>query len=418
MNEKELQSLVDRATHFSSHSKEVGEGGIFVALRGENLDAHDFVPELLKKGILAAIVEKDMGDPRALVVPNAQETHWKIASLFRKKFKGVVIGVGGSSGKTSTKELLYSVLSQKFKCVKTEKSQNGLLGIPKTLEKLRPGIEVAIVEIGIDAPNEMLRNVSLVQPTHALLTSIGEEHLLLLKNLEGVFTEERILVDETIKRGGKAYVPSSDNYLSRLKEAQSVPSVPSVLDPSLKVEAQDKHTLQNMALAASVALDLGLSSDLIRDALNKAQPLDGRGLKWRLSDKLWVIRDHYNANPSSMAVAFESAVNFAREKALPLRLILGDMRELGEGSKGYHQELIEKARVLNPEAILWVGEELGALLKSELPSKQWHLVDSQSELSGDLVKEFKKDGVVLVKASRGTALEKVMDRIFGLHTTA
>lgn len=414
MNDQALQALVNQATHFSTHSGEVGEGGIFVALKGSARDAHDFVPELLKKGILAAFVERDFQDKRAHRVADTHAVHWKLAAMFRNKFKGTVIGVGGSSGKTSTKELLHKVLSTRFHCVKTEKSQNGLLGIPKTLEKLRDGIEVAIVEIGIDAPGEMARNVALVRPTHSLLTSIGEEHLLLLKDVANVFKEERILIDETLTWGGKGYCPLADPYLAQLTQAKLVPPTPQSVHPELNVSAQDKHTLQNMALTAAVALDLGLDPLKILEAFEDSEPLDGRGLKWQWADRVWVLRDHYNANPSSMGVALESAANFAQKKALPLKLILGDMRELGAASQNYHKDIIQRARALKPTQIVWVGEEMVAAVGSPLKG-EYLLNTSECELSQDLLTQLKQDAVVLVKASRGTALEKLMDRIYGHH---
>ena len=414
-----LEDLVKQSTHYSTHSGEVGEGGIFIALKGEQRDGHEFVSDVLKKGVLAAVVEKNVEaeytqkkDSRIYVVKNTQEAHWKIASLFRQRFKGPVIGVGGSSGKTSTKEILYKILSKKFKCIKTDKSQNGLLGIPRTIEKIKPGVEVAIVEIGIDSPGDMDRNVSLVRPTHALLTSIGEEHLELLKDLEGVFSEEKILVEDTISRGGKAYCPMGDPYLSKLTHAKMTPAKPSDLHPLLVVDQQDKHVLQNMALASAVALDLGLTAQNILEALQEVETLDGRGLKWQISPTLWVLRDHYNANPSSMGVALEAARNFAKDKNLDLRLILGDMRELGTGSVAYHEEIVGRARGLGAKNILWVGPEFKKATKT-LQGSEFELALSTSEISAELMSEFKKPGVVLIKGSRGTALEQTMDRIYG-----
>jgi len=407
-----IEALVGKATHFSTHSGEVGAGGIFIALRGSSRDGHAFVPELLKKGILAAIVEKDFHDPRAIVVKDTGAMHWNIASLFRDKFKGPVIGVGGSSGKTSTKEILYQVLSQKYNCIKTDKSQNGLLGIPRTLEKLRPGVEVAIVEIGIDAPGDMARNVSLVRPTHALLTSIGEEHLNLLKNLEGVFAEERILLDETLKRGGTCYCPSTDAWLAKLSQVKKVPASPIQIDSTLVVDQKDKHVLQNMALAVAVARDLSMKVDEINSAFKNLSLPDGRGIKWKVSDNLWVIRDHYNANPSSMGASFESASQFAQEKKLELRLILGDMLDLGAESARYHGELVKKARMLGAHKIIWIGPEFKKTI-GVLGVNEFYLNSSSDELSPSVISACKEPGVVLVKGSRGMALENAMDRIFG-----
>jgi UDP-N-acetylmuramoyl-tripeptide--D-alanyl-D-alanine ligase len=418
-----LESIVKKATHFSTDSREVGPGGVFIALKGDNRDGHDFVSEVLAKGALAAIVEKNVEaeytkkkDERIYVVKDTREAHWKIAAIFRKNFRGPVIGIGGSSGKTSTKEIIYHVLSKKFKCIKTEKSQNGLLGIPRTLEKLREGVEIAIVEIGIDAPGDMERNVSLVRPTHAMLTSIGEEHLNLLKDLDGVFTEERILVDDTLARGGSAYCPSGDRYLSKLSPAKMIPANPSQLNTALNVNQSDKHVLQNMSLAAALALDLGMSASEINEELNSIQTLDGRGLKWQVTDELWVLRDHYNANPSSMEVALESARNFAKENRADLRLILGDMLDLGAGTEQYHSDLVGRARALGAKSILWVGPELGKAIATPARS-EFFLANSTAAISNEIIAEFKKPGVVLVKGSRGTALEKTMDRLYGLFAS-
>ncbi len=422
MDDKKLEELAQQASHFSTHSGEVEANGIFIALQGATHDAHSYVPMLLSKGILAAVVQKPFSDPRAILVSNTNEAHWKIASYFRSKFKGPVIGVGGSSGKTSTKEILFTLLSKKFKCIKTDKSQNGLLGIPKTLEKLREGVEVAIVEIGIDAPGEMARNVALVRPTHSLLTSIGEEHLLQLKNIETIFAEERILLDDTLKRGGKIYCPMADEYLSSIHSAEQVPATPAMVSPQIVTSQTDKHVLQNMALASKLALDLGMTVQEINEALKGFELLDGRGLKWKLSSDLWVLRDHYNANPSSMCVAFEAAQSFAQAQKKDLNLMLGDMRELGVDSDALHLEIVARARSLGAKNILWVGADFNRAAKNVLPQEQsqntheYFLSSSSDELSPELVAKFKQPGVVLVKGSRGTAMEKLMDRVFGTYS--
>ena len=190
-----LMELAKKASAYTSDSRRVTAQTIFVALKGEKTDGHKFVPELLERGCLLAIVSQDWlaqnshyqnrGD--VLAVPSTNEAHRLLAAVFRKKFQGKIIGVGGSSGKTSTKDFLSHLLSGAFKVFKTEKSQNGELGIPKTLEGLHSGFDLAVIEIGIDAPGDMRRHVEIVEPDVALLTSIGEEHLNLLKNIENVF---------------------------------------------------------------------------------------------------------------------------------------------------------------------------------------------------------------------------------------
>ena len=338
-----LNLLVEKATHFSTHSGEVAKDGIFVALRGDKIDGHDFVKDILKKDVIAVFVEKDTGikDERIFQVTSTREIHWEIASLFRKKFKGIVVGVGGSNGKTSTKDFLYQILSTKFKCIRTEKSQNGKLGLPKTLEKLRSDIEVAIIEIGTDAPGDMKQNVALVQPSIGVLTSIGEEHLNLLENLDGVFREERVLADYVFQNGGSFFCPENDPFLKSLKKdgATLTPSSPEKINLCYKVEDLSQHALQNLALAISLVEKLGVDRSVIEASLRKISLPDGRGAEWKIRQDLFVLRDHYNANPSSMRAALKSAAESAVVKGLGLKLILGDMLDLGVESDLHHEKI-------------------------------------------------------------------------------
>ena len=419
-----LDNLAQEASHFTTHSGEISENGIFVALKGEKRDAHDFVNDVLKKNPKAIIVEKETGiqDPRIHRVPSTQQAHWEIAKIFRNKFKGKVIGIGGSNGKTSTKDFLYFLLSKRFNCIKTEKSQNGLLGIPKTLEKLRDGVDFAVIEIGVDAPGDMKRNVDLVRPDIAVLTSIGEEHLNLLKDLDGVFAEERVLVDWADAHHKKSFCPASDSYLKRLKAKglSLVEKTPMDINSTFNVQFKETHMLQNAAVAIRIALELGMSAEAISSHLKEMDLVDGRGLKWKISEDLWVIRDHYNANPSSMTLAIESAIAFSKEKNLPLKCILGDMLDLGLESESSHQKIVALAQKSGATELLWVGplitkhaQILQINEKSPVSKQRQHFISSSdAPLSEELV-QFFKSGVILVKASRGTALENVMNRLFG-----
>lgn len=412
-----IDLLVEKATHFSTHSGEVEKNGIFVALKGDKIDGHDFVKDVLKKNVLAVFVEKDLGfkDERIFEVINTQEVHWEIAALFRKKFKGKVVGVGGSNGKTSTKDFLYQILSSHFKCIRTEKSQNGKLGLPKTLEKLRPDVEIAIIEIGTDAPGDMKQNVELVQPTLGLLTSIGEEHLNLLGNLEGVFQEERVLADYVFKNQGKFYCPENDSFLSQLKSLGAIltPSKPEQIHSNYKVENLSLHSLQNLALAISVAQGLGMTSHQIEKVLKDISLPDGRGAAWIVRKDLIVLRDHYNANPSSMRAALKSAFEEAHSRGLSLKLILGDMLDLGAESDLQHEKIFNEALACHPSIVLCVGPQFSKYAKLWNSPEVLHIENSRSSLSDEIVKEFQSKGLVLAKGSRGTQVENILNKIFG-----
>jgi UDP-N-acetylmuramoyl-tripeptide--D-alanyl-D-alanine ligase len=412
-----LDTLIQQAFHFSSHSREVASGGLFVALKGEEVDGHDFVAQVLSQNVLGVFVERDLGikDSRIYLVPSTQELHEHLAAQFRKKFKGLVIGVGGSSGKTTTKEFLHSLLSKKYKTIKTEKSQNGRLGIPRTLEKLRDGVEVAVIEIGTDAPGDMRRNVTLVDPTQGVLVSIGEEHLTQLKNLEGVFEEERFLADYLLEKGRKFFCPRADNYLKTLekKGAQLVPAKPEDLDSSFRSSFKEEHVLQDLTLSLALCLDLGIEKELLSLALQDLELLDGRGKKWAYRDDLWILRDHYNANPSSMQLSLKAAKDFSETHKLPLRLVLGDMLDLGASEEESHKEIVQVARSLNPESIIWVGSRFAQVLQNKLLPNEYTLTSSEDVISEDIKTKLLNSGVLLFKASRGTALEKIMDRVYG-----
>lgn len=412
-----LDELVQKATHFSSHSGEVSKNGIFIALKGDKIDGHDFVKEILKKEVLAVFVERDIGvkDDRLVEVTSTHEVHWEIASLFRKKFKGSVVAVGGSNGKTSTKDFLYQILSSNFKCIRTEKSQNGKLGLPKTLEKLRSDIEVAIIEIGTDAPGDMKQNVALVQPTLGVLTSIGEEHLNLLGNLEGVFREERVLADYLFEKKGKFFCPENDPFLKSLKEegATLTPSRPEQVHPSYKVENLSIHTLQNLSLAVSLAQSLGMSPSSIAESLKSISLPDGRGAAWILREDLVVLRDHYNANPSSMRAALKSAAESARSKDLKLKIILGDMLDLGVESDLHHENIFKEALSLHPALVLCVGPQFSKFAKLWNSAEVLHVENSKAPLAEGLVKELQSAGLVLAKGSRGTQVENILNKIYG-----
>ena len=416
-----LKDYVHKAVGFTSDSRAVRAGDLFFALKGEKTDGALFVPEILKKNPTAVFAERGFGqrfpdirDPRIVEVDNVHAAHREAAGLFRARFTAPVVAVGGSNGKTTTKEFLATILASDRPILKTDKSQNGELGIPKTLEKLREDLRAAVIEVGIDGPGDMLRHVQLVAPDVALLTSIGEEHLNLLKTVDNVFSEERILVDETLKRGGRAYVPAADPYLQRLAKlprVTSTPARPEDLDPSFRCLLGHPMARQNAALAAKVALDLGVPREKIAAALLVLEVPEGRGREIRLRPDVLILADHYNANVASMKAGLAYAREVADREKLPLKLVLGDMLDLGEAVAAAHDEVIAAAAQMLPKEVQLVGPEmsqrqarLAGLLSggsvSSAPSSALARTPAQNLLQGP--------SVLLVKGSRGTALERVL----------
>jgi UDP-N-acetylmuramoyl-tripeptide--D-alanyl-D-alanine ligase len=409
--------LAARASAYSSDSRSVGPQQIFVALKGEQRDGHDFVPELLKRGILAAVIQKDQlkelgdGHHHLVRVPDTHQAHRALASAFRRKFTGKVIAVGGSSGKTTTKDFIATLLAERFRVMKTEKSQNGEQGIPKTLERLSREHDVAVIEVGIDGPGDMHRHAHLVAPDVAVLTSIGEEHLNLLKSIENVFNEEKILFDLTWQRGGHCFAPSADSWLAKLKgEARLSFSPPEVR--GFKFPFDNPLQLQNAALAIEVARHLGLKDDEIQRGLDKLHVPDGRGGRLQLRKDFVLLTDHYNANPSSMRAGLQYAARLATEEGLPLRLILGDMLDLGEATQSAHDELLNDIFQTCPSEVILVGPSLSRL-KDKLLSRVAMVEAYPDSKAARACAQglLSHSGLILLKGSRGMALEHVLEEL-------
>ncbi len=422
MDVSALDALVARASGFTSDSRRAGPGEIFVALRGERVDGHEFVAEVLASGGVAVVergaavrlgLPEAPGEGRLLEVDDPHLAHREIARRFRGRFDAPVVGIGGSSGKTTAKEFLRAMLETTFRVASTERSQNGEQGIPRTLEKLRPEVEIAIVEIGIDAPGDMARHAALVAPDVAVLTSIGEEHLSRLGSVETVFHEETILIDATLARGGVAFAPEDDLWLARLRDrggVRLVPGDPERVDRRFATPLFHRHARRNAALAAAVALHLGVPPDAIAGVLPTLALPSGRGGERRLPDGSVLVLDHYNANPSSMRAGLEHAKRLAESEGLPLRLVLGDMLDLGEATRAAHEGLLDEIRAARAETVWLVGPVMsrleGALGGAAGALRVFPDARTAAAEARDLLTA---PAVVLFKGSRGITLEVVVE---------
>jgi UDP-N-acetylmuramoyl-tripeptide--D-alanyl-D-alanine ligase len=411
----DLERLAAGRTGYTSDSRVATRDDLFVALKGGARDGHDFVPALLARGV-ACVVERGRapGDRRAPVV-EVEETHAAhrfLAGHFRRRFAGPVVGIGGSSGKTTAKEFTASILGSAMRVAKTERSQNGELGVPRTLERLRAGIDVGVIEIGIDAPGDMARHAAIVAPDVAVLTSIGEEHLNLLGTVENVFREETILFEATLARGGVAFAPEDDPWLARWKGRPGVtlvPSDPERLDPALACPLTHPYARRNAALACAVALHLGMPAQAIRPVLATLEPPEGRGQERTLPEGTVVLLDHYNANPSSLRAGVEAARLRAASASLPLRLVLGDMLDLGSETARAHEGMVGDLHGAAAASLWLVGPEWSKLADRLAGAAGELRVFEDSEAAAREADALRlPPSVVLVKGSRGMALEKVL----------
>jgi UDP-N-acetylmuramoyl-tripeptide--D-alanyl-D-alanine ligase len=409
---------------YTSDSRSPLKNKVFIALSGSTVDGHKFVDSnLISQASQVVVNEKwfkeqiidhpNLKSPKVVPVLDTHAAHRELAKIFRSQFKGKIIGVGGSSGKTTTKEFLFTLLSKKFKCFKTQKSQNGELGIPKTLEQLSNHFEIGIVEIGIDAPSDMLRHCEIVDPDYAVLTSIGEEHLNLLKTIDQVFQEEKILFDWTLKKGGHCFAPVEDKYLSQY---QSQPGV--TLSSQKNSEKMGFNELnstiqkQNACLAAEVCLKLGMTISEIQEAAQFLTPPEGRGVISHWGQHI-LIEDHYNSNPSSLKIALENLQGLKKNYPTHnIALVLGDMLDLGVSTTELHKALKAPIEQIKANSIFLIGPEFSKIAGdlTNVAHTTPRSIDMVQAFT-DWVREQKNSYIILFKGSRGMKLEIILNEI-------
>jgi UDP-N-acetylmuramoyl-tripeptide--D-alanyl-D-alanine ligase len=431
-------------------SRGIAPGDLFVCLKGERVDGHDFLDEAARAGAAGAVVQSG----RSPAVPPgvaAYEVRDTLAALrllgaaWRARHSIPVVAVGGSVGKTTTKELLAAALEaiHPGAVLKTAGSENGFIGIPKTLLGLRRHHRVAVVEIGIDAIGAMASHVETVAPTHAALTAIGAEHLERLRDLATVAREERDLLERTLGRGGTVLVNLDDPQIAPLCHpedaaayaftlgqglaaasarvlAGAVEEGASALQPRLRVAGLGQseasltlplpglHNARNALAALALAALLGVPIAAGSRALEGARPAFGRSEVSRLADDTLVLRDYYNASPISVRAALE--LLGATASRGDLWACLGDMLELGEGEESLHRELAGPIAAAGARHVLLLGPRMG-WLADELARRAFpgeiQRFESRAAMAEALARGVEPCARVLIKGSRGMRMEEV-----------
>ena len=408
-------------------SREAGPGLMFCALPGERADGHEYMRSALEKGAaccLATHVPEGVTGP-VILVDDVLSAMAKIAGACRDKLDIPVVGITGSSGKTTAKEMCAAVLSQKYNTLKTEKNFNNELGVPLTLFRIGPEHGAAVVELGINHFGEMSRLGAMAKPDIAVYTLIGRSHLEALGDLDGVLRAKGELV-EHMPPDGMLIVNGDDEKLAAWRPARrkltfglgegcdvrgvgfaprgAEGSALTVLAGERRIElflpAYGRHLAYAALAAAAVGIELGLSDGQIAAGAADYAPV-GRRARIIETPSLTVIDDCYNANPDSVKMAIASA------GALGGRLvcILGDMLELGELSEQMHREVGEAARAAGA-LLLTAGERSAAMGGEHFASK--------AELISALPRLLKRGDRVLVKASHSMAFEEISDALRAL----
>lgn len=430
----------------SSDSRKVRAGTLFIALRGERFDGHDYVESAVLAGATGIIVDRHVSNEAALEdrvtiyrVSDTLKAYRELAKAWRTRFRIPVVAVAGSVGKTTTKELLSAIASGKFKSVlKTEGSQNGFVGIPMTLLGLRPQHDVAIIEVGIDEPNAMELHIDTVAPTHAIVTAIGPEHMEKLKTIETVASEEIKALELTTRMGGSIALNLDDSFLiqveSRFSENQSLcyslsQSRPhgltaSYRDDTLRIDSlgdcflvplPGEHNARNLLGAIAIARLLGLSSEEIKLGLGRFSGADGRSKIMKTAHGTEVICDYYNANPSSVSAAIDLLSDRRRPNQTARTIAcLADMLELGQKEEQFHRELADAIISRSIDAVLLYGDRM-RWLADELKRRSYNGQVEHFRSKEDLAKTLKPlltpEDLVLIKGSRGMKMEEVWNSL-------
>lgn len=439
--EFQIDELLRKASGVSIDSRTAQFGEVFFAISGENFNGNRFAAQALESGCIAAIVDDPewmvATDSRYILVNSGLLALQEAAARYRRTWQFPVLGLTGSNGKTTSKELIRDVLASELKVQATVGNFNNEIGVPLTILRMRQDLDVAVLEMGANAQNEIRFLVEMAMPTHALITNIGEAHLEGFGGPDGVkagkseiYSQMRtsnqgiafahaahpnlLEVSEGLQRilyGTDAHGPEVRRASGRSEAFEWRPDRDAQWRGPIATALEGDYNLENIATALAVAQHFGISPEHAEEAIATYQPSNNRS-EWRNTGKNRVLLDAYNANPSSMKAALRYFGEMAQAVAddVPSLWILGEMGELGDYGAQGHRAVAESALLHASEGrsmILFVGTAYAPALANakhdavvcfpDLKSIQHHL--EQIEPRGHLI---------LLKGSRTMALEKLM----------
>jgi len=423
---------------FTQDTRQLKDGQVFVALKTDRRDGHDFLEEARSRKAVAAIVGHEVTASALpqLVVAEPLVGFQRIAREHRREFHGTVVGVTGSVGKTSTKDLLAILLGGSPDILATEGNLNNHLGVPLTLTKLDPAIHrAAVVEAGISDPGDMTPLAEMIEPDHAIVTLVAPAHLEKLRTIEGVATEKSVLA-AAVRAGGWQVFPASclafepfralKNPLVLLPENKDMTKVsgrrlkfnvfhrPDRTEVTLDGKRRfilrrvSSGMAQNAALALALASELGVEDVTLQSRAENWQPSKWRG-ELRQVGEASVYCDFYNANPASMTDAID-AFNRSVSADRPRLYVLGCMEELGDASADYHQQLGRTMHLRRGDFIFIIGDQASALREGLLENgNDAAQVSVITDLAAVRERLTTFNGAVFLKGSRRYRLETALD---------
>lgn len=408
-------------------SREIQKGDIFIAFPGDKTDGHDYIQDSIKKG--AVLVINEIFKEKIIVkVKSSRQILGELSKLYRSLMSCEVIGITGSNGKTTTKELLVHILEGAFQISYTQGNYNSTIGAPMSIFSIKGSDELFIAEIGTNNIGEIEYISKIVQPNMAVITNIAESHLLNLHSLEGVYKEKENIF-KSLPIGGKAFINMDDPFLSSTESDNRYTSIyygfSENLDYSAKIQTEKQNIitinddtinipeninihLQNVLSTFTICSELGIATDLFSDRLNTFKIPEGRGELIKINDFI-VINDTYNANFSSVVSGLTMLADMS--KGSRTFVVLGDMLELGKNEKELHKNLIVHIRDKNFFQVLIYGTlmyELYTEIRKEGLKTKVKYYNNQKEIISDLKNTLRSSDIIYVKGSRGMRMENII----------
>ena len=420
-------------------SRKVMPGYLFVAIDGVKVNAHKFIPDTVKAGALCVVSHEDLGetDFPYILVESTGQALLDIAKLYRDSFDIKVVGITGSAGKTSTKEMIASVVSQKYSVHKTLGNFNNEWGLPITIFGLEEGHQVAILEMGVNHFGEMRRLSSVASPDICVITNIGVAHLEFFKTREGIYREKTQMIQD-MKSGGKIILNGDDDLLSQtapikgaspiffgmgeentfraghmrpqgLKGTACTIYLPEDISFNCIVPLPGIHMVSNALAGAAVGYALGLTPEEIKAGIEGLPSIPGRNNIIK-TERLMILDDCYNANPVSMKASID-----VLDMALGRKVaILGDMGELGDNTGELHREVGAYAAEKGIDLVCGIGKiskELvdGAENRSDATQGVWF--ESKADFLAAMGEIIKEGDNILVKASHGMQFTEIVEAL-------
>lgn len=439
MEISELYKIFTEHPVVTTDSRDCPAGSLFFALKGASFNGNKFASVALDKGCAYAIVDESeyATDPRCLLVDDCLHTLQQLALMHRRTLGTRIIGITGTNGKTTTKELTAAVLQEKYNVLYTAGNFNNDIGVPKTLLRLKPEHEVAVVEMGASHPGDIKTLVDIVEPDYAIITNVGRAHLQGFGSFEGVIRTKGELYDfmrenrfasatnnAPVQPERTVFIDNDNPHLNSIANGLRlvhygcadadnlyVQGRVTGCEPTLNFEWKSEtdatwygvnthligtYNIANMLAAATIGLYFGVSAQQINHALSGYVPSNNRSQFEQTKDNRLIV-DAYNANPTSMAAALD---NFAQIKAEHKMVIIGDMKELGEVSHSEHQKIVDMLKALNIETVWLVGAEFE---HCDTP-QSFRLFDNVEQVKEAIAVDKPHGKYILVKGSNSTKL--------------